>query len=376
MDSEDPIAQFFPGEEDVDLYVVLTLTKEASPEEIRKAYRRLALLYHPDKQKQLDPASTADASTKFQQIGFAYTVLSDEKRKERYDRTGKTSESLLDDVGGEDGWERYFEEMFEQVTRERLDEMKKEYQGSVEETADLQKAYLLSGGSITYIMSHIEHSSHADEVRFVSIISSLIEDGTLESTSTWKKGLKDEKGRKVRKKAGEKEAMEAEKAAQELGVWDEFYGDGKRGKRRGKGKGQGSNNDEGGEKDGDGDEGNGEDVLRALIQRKSSNMDALFDSLAVKYGGAESSSKGGKGRSKKRTAAEVEDDEDGATVNPKKKSKSAKIPPPPDIDDEAFERLQKEMFGDKAKSKTGGAAGEKGKAAKPERKGRSRRGKA
>ena len=60
---------------------------------------------------------------KFQQIGFAYAVLGDEKRRERYDKTGKTDEGL--DFGvGEDGWEAYFEELFERVTREKLDELK------------------------------------------------------------------------------------------------------------------------------------------------------------------------------------------------------------------------------------------------------------
>lgn len=130
MDREDPITQFFPGQESVDLYAVLSLTSAAKLEDIKKAYRRLALVYHPDKQTTATEARKAEASTKFQQIGFAYAVLGDEKRRERYDKTGKTDEGF--DLGaGEDGWDAYFEELFDRVTRGKLDEMKKEYQGQL-----------------------------------------------------------------------------------------------------------------------------------------------------------------------------------------------------------------------------------------------------
>src|ERR1700753_891274 len=89
MDNHDPIATFFPGEEDVDLYAVLSLGRDAKAEEIRKAYHRLALVYHPDKHASAAQGAKDDASRKFQQIGFAYAVLSDEKRRPRYDRTGR-----------------------------------------------------------------------------------------------------------------------------------------------------------------------------------------------------------------------------------------------------------------------------------------------
>lgn len=129
MDHDDPIATFFPDQESVDLYAVLGLDDNASQDSIKKSYRRLALVYHPDKHASASETARADASTKFQQIGFAYSVLSDAKRKERYDKTGKTDEgfNLAD---GESGWESYFEELFDRVTRGKLDEMKKEYQGT------------------------------------------------------------------------------------------------------------------------------------------------------------------------------------------------------------------------------------------------------
>jgi DnaJ homolog subfamily C member 9 len=128
MDDDDPITKFFPGQDSVDLYEVLSLTSAATPDQIKKCYRRLALIYHPDKQTSATDKAKADALTKFQQVGFAYAVLSDENRRQRYNATGKTDEGF-ELAAGEDGWDAYFEQMFERVTRGKLDEMKKEYQG-------------------------------------------------------------------------------------------------------------------------------------------------------------------------------------------------------------------------------------------------------
>jgi DnaJ family protein C protein 9 len=128
MDRDDPLSQFFPGEEDVDLYKVMGVDSGASQDTIRKAYRRLALLHHPDKHAQASEVARSAASLKFQQIGFAYAVLGDEKRRKRYDSTGSTEESLPLEEGA-DGWDAYFKDLFDQVTKARLDEDKKNYQG-------------------------------------------------------------------------------------------------------------------------------------------------------------------------------------------------------------------------------------------------------
>lgn len=129
MDTDDPITTFFPDEEDVNLYAVLSLERGAKGEEIKKAYRRLALIYHPDKQASAAQDTKDDASRKFQQIGFAYAVLSDEKRRSRYDRTGRTDDGGVDFGPGESGtWEAYFEELFDRLTKGKLDELRKEYQ--------------------------------------------------------------------------------------------------------------------------------------------------------------------------------------------------------------------------------------------------------
>jgi DnaJ family protein C protein 9 len=124
----DPMDTFFPDQDDVDLYAVLGLTSTASVDDIKKAYRRSALQCHPDKHATSNEDVKQVASLKFQQVGFAYTILSDEKRRAYYDKMGKTSEGLDLDAG-EDGWDAFFEQMFDRVNKGKLDEMKKEYQG-------------------------------------------------------------------------------------------------------------------------------------------------------------------------------------------------------------------------------------------------------
>jgi DnaJ family protein C protein 9 len=140
-DREDPLSQFFPGEEDVDLYNVIGVAREATQEEIRKAYRRQALVHHPDKQIGASEEVRVNASVKFQQLGFAYAVLGDEKRRKRYNSTGSTEEALpLEE--GEDGWNAYFKDLFDRVTKTRLDEDKKAYQGPLAQTDSIFYSFI------------------------------------------------------------------------------------------------------------------------------------------------------------------------------------------------------------------------------------------
>jgi molecular chaperone DnaJ len=81
---------------DKDLYEILGLSKEASQEEIKKAYRKLAKKYHPDVNKD-DP----DAEKKMKEINVAYETLSDPKKKEMYDRFGSAGPQGAGGYGGQ-----------------------------------------------------------------------------------------------------------------------------------------------------------------------------------------------------------------------------------------------------------------------------------
>ena len=64
-------------------YALLGVERTASEDAIKKAYRRLAMQYHPDK----NPSS--DAEAKFKEISEAYEVLRDPQKRAAYDRYGK-----------------------------------------------------------------------------------------------------------------------------------------------------------------------------------------------------------------------------------------------------------------------------------------------
>merc|ERR1712243_27076 len=75
-----------------DYYSILGVAKGASDDEIKKAYRKLALKYHPDKNQ------SPGAEEKFKEIGEAYDVLSDAKKKQIYDQYGEAG--LKGNMGG------------------------------------------------------------------------------------------------------------------------------------------------------------------------------------------------------------------------------------------------------------------------------------
>ena len=69
---------------DTKLYDILGVGKTADDNTIKKAYRKLALKYHPDRAKGDKDA----AEEKFKEIGKAYEVLSDKKKRDLYDKYG------------------------------------------------------------------------------------------------------------------------------------------------------------------------------------------------------------------------------------------------------------------------------------------------
>ncbi len=70
---------------DTDYYKILGVNKEASDSEIKKAYRKMAMKYHPDHTK-----GDKSAEEKFKQISEAYAVLSDGEKRKQYDTFGST----------------------------------------------------------------------------------------------------------------------------------------------------------------------------------------------------------------------------------------------------------------------------------------------
>ncbi|MDR0747115.1 MAG: molecular chaperone DnaJ [Helicobacteraceae bacterium] len=86
--------------EDFEYYSALEIDRNASAEEIKRAYRKMALKYHPDKNQ-----NNPEAEARFKQINEAYQVLSDEGKRSLYDRYGKAG---LSSQGG--GFETVFDD--------------------------------------------------------------------------------------------------------------------------------------------------------------------------------------------------------------------------------------------------------------------------
>ena len=102
-----------------DYYEVLGVIKSASPEEIKKAYRKLALKYHPDRNK-----SDKTAEAKFKEAGEAYHVLSNKERRTNYYQFGHAAfegaggrgdfsnfdfSNIFSDIFGSDPFDDFFE---------------------------------------------------------------------------------------------------------------------------------------------------------------------------------------------------------------------------------------------------------------------------
>ncbi|KAI5357095.1 Putative DnaJ domain, Chaperone J-domain superfamily [Septoria linicola] len=241
-------------------YHILDLPVDASSDDIKKAYRKAALKSHPD--KVADEHKDA-AHKQFQEVAFAYAVLSDERRRKRYDTTGRTEESL--DIEDDDfDWADFFRAQFANVvTEEKINDFANEYKGSEEEKQAVLDAYEKHKGSMVKLYQEVMLSDMTeDEERFRSIIDQAINDGEVEE---WEKYTTEtEKAREKRianaRKIKERENVEAASFKEEIAAEKK-----KKSKKSEKSAG------------GMGD-------LAALIQqRQQGRQENFFDHLEVKY---------------------------------------------------------------------------------------------
>ncbi|GET00144.1 DnaJ-domain-containing protein [Rhizophagus clarus] len=207
-----------------DLYSLFSLTEKATPAEIKRAYYKLALQYHPDKQLSSTTEEREEKTKKFQALGFAYSILSDPKKREKYDRTGETADLPGIEDLGKDGWDTFFKELWSGIVNAKsIEEFKNKYQGTEEERKDLIEAYNNFKGDMDKIMASVPGSSADDEPRFCEVLKEAIKSKEIRS---YKKFIETSNTLSMdrRKKEAEREAKEAAKMAEKVGLDNKLLG--------------------------------------------------------------------------------------------------------------------------------------------------------
>ena len=185
------------------LYSLLGVEKTATNAEIKKAYRRLVFVYHPDKNK-TDP----DAGSKFANITRAYKILSNPDSRRIYDETGDYDD---EDEGKINIAEtlNYFRKIY---SPKDIESFHDKYINSKDEEEDLINFYNSNGGDIKKILEWIPYSTNDDVQRYIKIYEKLFKKKSLTKTKKF-----DETKNKVELlKEDAEEAKQAEKEMDNL----------------------------------------------------------------------------------------------------------------------------------------------------------------
>ncbi|CDJ29676.1 DnaJ domain-containing protein, putative [Eimeria mitis] len=179
------------------LYDLLGVPRDASQKEIASAYRRRALLCHPDKIRQRQKAgsgedkkdaenvSVEEATKHFQQLQAAYAVLNDPKKRER-----ETGEESLEGKSYEEAY-AFYREKFPEVTEEAINEFKLRYIGSEEEKEDIEDFVNKFDGDLSKFFEYVPLSDPSDCKRYKEVLSGLLKAKKIKSTEKYKKSFRE-----------------------------------------------------------------------------------------------------------------------------------------------------------------------------------------
>ncbi|KAM0993230.1 hypothetical protein FF2_008831 [Malus domestica] len=167
------------------LYEVLGVERSATQQEIKKAYHKLALRLHPDK----NPGDE-EAKEKFQQLQKVISILGDGEKRALYDETGCLDD---DDLAGDvvQNLQEYFRVIYKKVTEADIEEFEANYRGSDSEKKDLIELYSQYKGNMNRVFcSMICSDPKLDSHRFKDILDEAIAAGEPKSTKAYVKWAK------------------------------------------------------------------------------------------------------------------------------------------------------------------------------------------
>lgn len=168
------------------LYEVLGVERSASQQEIRKAYHKLALRLHPDKNP-----DDKEANEKFQQLQKVMSILGDEEKRALYDQTGVVDD---DDLAGNvvQNLQKFFRAMYKKVTVADIEEFEANYRGSDSEKKDLISLYKKYKGNMKRLFcSMLCSDPRLDSHRYKDILDEAIASGELKEFKSYKKWAKE-----------------------------------------------------------------------------------------------------------------------------------------------------------------------------------------
>lgn len=167
--------------EEASLYEVLGVARTASQQEIRKAYHRLALQHHPDKNR-----DNENANEKFQKLQNVISILGDPEKRALYDQTGCIDDEELSGDSIQNLC-NFMRSLYREFTEEDIIEFETKYRGSERERKDLLEYYTKWKGKMKRVHEFVLCSNaKLDNHRFKDIIDSAISAGELKESKAYR----------------------------------------------------------------------------------------------------------------------------------------------------------------------------------------------
>ncbi|KAI3938935.1 hypothetical protein MKW92_018258 [Papaver armeniacum] len=165
------------------LYEILGVEKTASQQEIKKAYYKLALRLHPDK-------NPDDEQREISATAKVISILGDEEKRALYDETGCVDDAdLSGDVA--QNMQEYFRTVFKKVTEADIEEFEANYRGSESEIKDLKELYQKHKGNMNRVFcSMLCSDPKLDSHSFRDILNGAIAADELKETKAYERWVK------------------------------------------------------------------------------------------------------------------------------------------------------------------------------------------